>query len=83
MKKNKIPVEFCSYCGKKLIYKGLLGAENFGFPTLYPRDLYDKETGKRKMRYYISCPNRRTHWYSLFLEDSRHDAHAIGEEVLI
>lgn len=77
--KWKIPTEYCSFCGKKMIYMGIKGAENFGFPFNY-NDKYDYKTGKRKMRFWIACPQYSE---SLFKDGYKHSAHAIEDEFLV
>lgn len=77
-KPKKIPKEFCSYCGRQLIYQGMKGSEHFG-PYFTRINFYDTKTGKRKMRYLVSCPKRTAFWAINF----KHDSHAFGEEVLV
>lgn len=86
MKKSKSTeniVEYCSYCGKKLIKQDPIAADNFGFLYFRVRHPYDKETGKLRMRNWVSCPSRNSFWTKFLDKEYLHDAHAIGEEYLI
>ena len=57
------------------------GAENFNVaPHIYggyADDAYDKVTGKRRLRWWVKCPNKR--WWNT----NHTEAHAYGEVILV
>lgn len=79
--------EYCSYCGSLLQEQEPITADHFGGPTpfFFPHP-FDPVTGKKRMRKWVACPNKKkvNFWKEFKGKFSfYHDSHAIGEEYLV
>lgn len=73
--------EYCTYCGSKMVQMPPIPANKFGNYGMYPDDLYDKETGKKRYYNYVKCPNDKW-WKILRMREWHTRKHAIGEVIL-
>lgn len=80
--KSEIPIEYCTYCGRKLIEVAPMTADHFGGSIFFHPRPFDRDSGKLRLLRVVSCPKRNYFWQKFIGTDIFHDRHAIGDEYL-